>query len=140
MTKKNRPLLWAFVNHAKKEYISGNYLIAGHPMPAGFMTINEILSSNSAVGAVLIALITPLCKKSTGEPVEVASNQIRGRWLGDHFEPINNKFNKEEFRRIEGDYVNLNVSSMYYMKETAKGWAKPLYETNKDFWVMDEPR
>lgn len=143
MTRKNRPLVWAYVNHAKKEYLSGNYLIAGHHSPADFTTVTENMSKDSALGATLVALITPLCKRATGAPVRLddkhVSFHVRGRWFGDGIEAMNNKQDSKAFRRIESSYRSISVECMYYMQISAKGWSVPLYETNKEFWHLPKP-
>jgi hypothetical protein len=125
-----------YVNDVKKEYVSGNFLIAGHENTATYPRITEMLQPESGVGAVILSLITPTCKKVDGSSVP---HEFRGRWVGDYFYAMNNKVSNEKWKYIEANYSCLNLPGLDYLREF-KGWDKPLYDTVCEDFHLPKPK
>tara|TARA_Y100000310_G_scaffold206421_1_gene206838 strand:- start:2885 stop:3322 length:438 start_codon:yes stop_codon:yes gene_type:complete len=134
---KNRKLVWLYANHEKKEYLSGNYLIAGHQMPASPNSIIEMIGKESAVGTAMLALLTPFSLKQTGESI---THPLRGRWAGCKIESINNKLNRPLYRKVESEYQSLNLDCLDYLRETISEWDAPLYEKAGEHWHLPHPK
>lgn len=133
---KKQRLCWMYVNDAKQEYVSGNFLIAGHKRTCRFAGINEMIAPESGVGAVLLSLITPVCKKIDGQPV---GHEFRGKWQGDTFYAINNKRDNAKWKFVEQNYQSLNLQGVDYLR-THKGWDRPLYETLEEYYYLHKPK
>ena len=134
---KKRRLCWMYVNHERREYLSGNFLVVNDPSPCAPTAAPTLMSPESAVGASIIALITPFSLKATGERLE---HEVRGRWAGQPFLAVNNKLDKETYRLAEAEYLSLNFLCFDYLREINATWDCRLYETLKDHWELEPPK
>lgn len=136
LSLKKQRLVWVYANPAKKEYLSGNFLIAGHPRTARYPGIKEMIQMESAVGAVLLSLLTPVSRKIDGSRVE---HEFRGRWAGDIVISLNNKEDYGKFREITESYHSVNLEGVDYLREQ-DSWDKPLYDTLVEDFELPRPR
>jgi hypothetical protein len=134
---KKRRLCWMYVNHKRREYLSGNFLVVDDPSPLSPVAAPTLMSPESAVGASLIALLTPMAIKATGESIE---HDLRGSWAGQKFEAINNKANREVYRKAESEYTCINLACFDYLRLNNAKWDVRLYETLKEYYELDPPR
>lgn len=134
---KNRQLSWFYVNHERREYLAGNFLVTKSDAPASPPTITESLRPDSAVGAALLLLITPYACKADGKTV---AHDLRGIWAGHHIVTVNNKLDRETYVKVEQEYTPMELPCMDFLRENNAGWDKALYECAKDFWVLEPPR
>lgn len=134
---KDRQLSWMYVNHARKEYLSGNFLIVGERFPLAPASISAMISPESAVGAAMLMLITPYANKETGETV---SHSLRGIWAGHKIEVYNCKTNLKEYTDAESNYTSVNLDCVDYLRAMYVGWDKPFYDTLSPFFEMSEPQ
>ena len=135
---KNRRLVWMYVCHERREYLSGHYMIPGNGDPIAPQSITQMLRPESAVGASLLALITPQSYVETGEP---ASHPLRGRWAGCNVIAVNNKATRPVYRKAETEYACINVEVIEYLRSAQPGWDEPLYEyVADDYDEIAQPR
>lgn len=134
---KKRRLAWLYANHDRKEYLSGNFLVVNDPSPLAPAAAPTLLSPESAVGASLIALITPLCLKENGQQLD---DPLRGRWAGQAFEAINNKANPALYRKVETEYACVNFNCFDYLRSINAKWDHDLYETLREFYELEPPK
>lgn len=134
---KNRQLSWLYVNHERREYLGGNYLVAESESPASPTSITTNLLPQSAVGASLLLLITPFSRIDDGHPL---SHDLRGTWAGHHIVTVNNKMDPKLYSKVEGEYDLLSLSCMDFLRDTNDHWDKVLYENANEFWVLRPPR
>lgn len=134
---KNRQLSWLYVNHDRREYLGGNYLIAESDSPAAPTSISDNMRPQSAVGAALLLLITPYSCRADGKPV---NHELRGLWAGDHIITVNNKLSYEAYKEVEQTYQSMSLMCMDFLRGFDHQWDRTLYENAKDFWVLEPPR
>lgn len=133
---KRERLCWIFANDERREYLSGRYMIPGNSEPIWPQGIKAMTAPESAVGACLLLLITPLCFIETGE---VVKHELRGSWAGSTWRAVNSKRDRESFKAIEASYRQVNVDCIEYLREYHEGWDQPLHEYVSDDYHVRKP-